>query len=391
MPIIEEQHTLSEEVEEIITDTPPWILRWGLTVFFLVFVSLVIFSALIKMPDKLSGKIRIESKFRPEEVIAHQSGKLKKLFVNENTVVDSGVILGNLESNANPEEVLSIDSSISIIQKLVNQRRYEDVKRVYINDQNNLGELQSSFLTFSQSFNELKTFLSDGIYDQKRFGVHQEIAELKLQRLRLENQQKIYQQDLAIAQRDFDANQKLFDNKVISISEFKQAESNYLNKKVPLENIATSLIQNNISQNTKQTEFTDLANQISVEKENFIAKVNQFKSEIDQWRYSYLLISNSKGKVVFNHSLKEGDYVAANTPLFYIENKNAGGFEGEMRIGQYAFGKIKTGQHVLIRLNAYPYQQFGVLNGRISYLSSQTIGDSLYVAKIQFLNGNETS
>ena len=56
-----EQPNYSDEVQEIITDTPSWLLSWGLTVFFFLLVSLVFFSALIKMPDKivLSGWMRL--------------------------------------------------------------------------------------------------------------------------------------------------------------------------------------------------------------------------------------------------------------------------------------------------------------------------------------------
>ncbi len=391
MPIIEERNIHSEEVEEIITDTPPWILRWGLTVFFLVLVSLVLFSAFIKMPDKIAGKLRIESTNQPEEIMAHSQGKLTALFVKENSVVDSGAILGYIESNANPEQVLKISSAIASLQILISRNQLDSINYFYLNNPEHLGELQSTYLTFSQSLNDFKSFLSNGFMDQKSVSVSQEITDLQLQRARLENQQKIYEQDLAIAQRDYDANKKLLDNKVISLSEFKKAESGFINKKIPLENVASSFLQNSISQNTKQAELKDLAHQVKLEKANFLAKVNQFKSEIDNWKHEHVLEAKTSGKVVFNHFIKQGDFIANDKPLFYIDPKNKGSFEGEMSIGQYALGKVKEGQSVIIRLNAFPYQEYGVLKGRISYLSDQAISDSIYVARVTFLDGAKTS
>lgn len=41
----------SEEVSEIITAVPSWILRRGITLIFLVLLSIVLMSALIRYPD----------------------------------------------------------------------------------------------------------------------------------------------------------------------------------------------------------------------------------------------------------------------------------------------------------------------------------------------------
>jgi multidrug efflux pump subunit AcrA (membrane-fusion protein) len=62
-----------------------------------------------------------------------------------------------------------------------------------------------------------------------------------------------------------------------------------------------------------------------------------------------------------------------------------------MQIGQYALGKVKEGQDVIIRLNAFPYQEYGVIKGKISYLSNQTIADSIYIAKVKFENEGKTN
>lgn len=209
--------------------------------------------------------------------------------------------------------------------------------------------------------------------------------------MRLSNQQKIYQQDLAIAKREFDANQKLMDNKVISISEFKKAESGFINKKIPLENVASSLLQNTISQNAKQQELADSSNQAHTQKSSFLAKVNQFKSEIENWRLAHILEAKSRGRVVFNHFIRQGDFVEANKALFYITKEAKGKFEGELQIGQYDLGKVKEWQDVIVRLTAFPYQQYGVLKGKISYLSDQTTADTLYIAKVTFADGGKTS
>lgn len=391
MPIQEIENQHSEEVEEIITAVPSWILRWGLTVFFMVLIALLLFSALIKMPDTLSGKLKIESVSRPEEIIAHSQGKLTALFVNENSMVDSGTVLGYIESNARPEQVIEIGQVTDQIQMLASSDQLEEISSVSLSSSQHLGELQSSFLIFSQSFIEFRSFLENGFYAQKRRSIQQEMMDLELQKGRLKNQMIIYRQDFAIAEKEFEANKKLLEGKVISPMEYKREESKFINKKIPLENIQSSLLGNSSSKNLKEQEIKELDNQVMMHKAGFLAKVNQFKSEIDNWKLGHVLTAGSKGKVVFNHFIREGDFIESNKPLFYITKGATGKFEGEMMLSQYALGKVRVGQEVVIRLNAFPYQEYGVLKGKITYLSELAIADSLYIARVSFSNEGKTS
>lgn len=392
MPIIKEPNDYSEEVQEIISDVPHWLLRWGLTVFILVLIAIVAFSAFIKMPDRVSGKLAIESSNRPEEIVPHREGKLVRLFIKENSNVDSGKLLGFIESNAKTEQVIVMSQQIDQLQKQAFKGNLNQLFGIQLKSAEHLGELQSSFLTFSESFNNFRSFLSNGVYLQKKQMINNEINDLNLQKSRMENQQKIYQQDFEIAEKEFEAYKKLLEGKVISLLEFKREESKYINKKIPLENIASSLLSNGITQNLKRQELKELDNQVRIERANFLAKINQFKSEIDNWKMEHLLIARTSGKVVFNQFINEGDWVVANIPLFYIAAKDEGKYIGEMKIGQYALGKVFEGQTVIIRLKAFPYQEYGVLKGKISYLSNLNSNqDTSYVARVIFDNGKQSS
>lgn len=392
MPIIRDETQYSEDVQEIISSVPNWLLRWGLTVFFLILLAIVSFSALIKMPDKVSGKLKIESSNSPEEIVPHLEGKLVKLFIKENSVVDSGLLLGYIESNAKAEKIIEVSKQINQLQVQAIEGKLDQLNNFNINASEHLGELQSSFLFFSESLNNFRSYLSHGVYFQKKQMIYNEIIELGLQKKRMFNQKQIYQQDYEIAEKEFQAQQKLVEGKVISPLEFKREESKYINKKLPLENIASALLSNGIMQNLKQQELVELDNQVSLEKANFLAKINQFKSEIDNWKMEHLLIARTNGKVVFNQFIKEGDWIEANKPLFYISSKHEDRYVGEMQIGQYALGKVSEGQTVIIRLKAFPYQEYGFLKGRITYLSQQNSSkDTSYIARVVFDNGKISS
>jgi|SRR5690625_374645 len=53
---------------------------------------------------------------------------------------------------------------------------------------------------------------------------------------------------------------------------------------------------------------------------------------------------------------------------------------------QHNFGKVLVGQPVQLRVPSYPYEQFGILNGRLSY-TSKVASDSGFLGRVDLPNG----
>jgi hypothetical protein len=61
-------------------------------------------------------------------------------------------------------------------------------------------------------------------------------------------------------------------------------------------------------------------------------------------------------------------------------------FEVQLRLPVYGAGKVKQGQRVLVRLDAYPHDEFGFLEGEISEFVPVSI-DNYYRANVKLTNG----
>jgi len=57
---------------------------------------------------------------------------------------------------------------------------------------------------------------------------------------------------------------------------------------------------------------------------------------------------------------------------------------------QFNFGKIYTGQAVQLRVNAYPYQEFGFIPGKLTYISTIP-ADSGFLATVELPRGLVTN
>ena len=87
----------SDEVQEVLSHTPPWALRWGNTVFLLILLAVLGLSWLVRYPEIITVPFRLTSDNVPKPVIAKIGGRLVKLWVKDNQTVQQGQVLAYIE------------------------------------------------------------------------------------------------------------------------------------------------------------------------------------------------------------------------------------------------------------------------------------------------------
>ena len=65
-------------------------------------------------------------------------------------------------------------------------------------------------------------------------------------------------------------------------------------------------------------------------------------------------------------------------------------FEVQLKLPIYGAGKVRKGQRVLVKLDAYPHEEFGFLEGKISEVVPFMI-DNYYRANVKLTNGLQTN
>ena len=74
----------SDEVQEILSHVPNWMIRWGITLIFALIILLVGLSWIIKYPDTIQGSLILTTKEPPIELVSKSSGQISHLFVPNN-------------------------------------------------------------------------------------------------------------------------------------------------------------------------------------------------------------------------------------------------------------------------------------------------------------------
>lgn len=386
MPIYPEnsqqvRHT--DDMQDIITTVPSWILRWGITLFFFILMLIIGLSALIRYPDVVDATLKISSPNSPKPIVAKIQGKLVKLLVKQNDNVVAGQPLAYIESTADHVQVINLLAKLRELQKAIRPDNPAIIHFLDHTDEAQLGELQGSYQTFYQEYLSYKSSVENGFYVRKRAYLDKDLADLNKQEQQLNAQKTIQQRDYTLAEQDFHIYQKLVQQKASTPSELRDQESKYLAKKSQLVQTDASLVTANTNYVAKQKEILELDNQIDQEKFKFLQALNSLVSQAEDWKSKYVLTASQTGRLQFASIVQENDVLNPNQEVFYI-NPGDEQFFGEMMIPQMSMGKVKEGQQVLIKLRSYPFEEYGMLKGRIKYISDVPYKDSVFLSRVDF-------
>lgn len=130
----------SEEVQEVMGQIPTWIVRWGITLLFIVVLALLVGSYFFKYPDVITAEMTLTSRHPVVEVVARSSGKVSRLYVTSGQEVKTGAPLAVIENTAVTEDVLRLKTLVSRYREEPERLAYYLSQDVWL-----LGEIQSAY------------------------------------------------------------------------------------------------------------------------------------------------------------------------------------------------------------------------------------------------------
>jgi multidrug resistance efflux pump len=381
----------SEAVRDYLEQIPSGLTRWGSAVISTILLIAISLTWLIRYPTLVRTDFKLTTQIAPKPVVARTDGRLEKLLVTNHQIVSTGQLLGFLESAAHHEDVLQLETELNVVRQLFEKGDFTSFDKLRLASLERLGDVQASYQAFRQQFAQLNSFLGKKYYNKKIEFLKRDILELETMNRHQKSQYQLYERDAALSESEFAMNQKLFKDKVIAKLDLDREESKMLAKKLPLKNIETSMLNNNAQMRSKEKEIIDLEKQVSEQKESFRQSINSLNSSIATWRNRYLLVSPTAGEILFSNNLQEKENIKINTELFQVFETTSM-YVGTLTIPQDNSGKIKVGQRVLIKFQSYPFEEYGMVEGKISSLPQLSTQDNkLFFAFVELPNGLRTN
>ena len=95
----------SEEVQDILTRVPHWLIRWGSVVVLCILMLLLFVSWFIKYPDIVPTQIVITTNVPPQKLVAKISGRIDAILVKDKSEISKNTPLAVIENSANYNDV----------------------------------------------------------------------------------------------------------------------------------------------------------------------------------------------------------------------------------------------------------------------------------------------
>ncbi|MNK49133.1 Hemolysin secretion protein D, chromosomal [compost metagenome] len=381
----------SEEVQEILTRVPHWMIRWGNVVILIILIMVFLLAWIVKYPDIVTTDITITTLTPPEKLIARSSGRLEKILVVNQHNIDKKTPLAVIENTANYEDVFYLKSITDTLKVNNVQFKFPFDKLRGLQ----LGDIGSAFTVFEKDYiaymlnNDLQPYSVEGNAQSY------EVVQLKQRLSLLIEQKEIADREIVIKKNEISRYQKLYDKGVIATQEWDTKNLDYLQFEKGLRNLNASISQtkssiNDLDKNTKTTRINETKDEVNLFR-NTIQSYSQLKKAISDWELAYVLRSSIAGEVSFLQIWKENQSVTSGDNIFTVIPKNETNYIGKVKAIAQNSGKLKKGQKVNIRLANYPDREFGMLNGKVDYISLTPDKDGNLLIDVSLPDGLNTS
>ena len=388
----------SEEAQQILGRVPSWIVRWGVTVISAVFALILIGCCIIRYPERVTATVTITTGNSPVDVVAGGGGNLERILVSSGDSVSAGGILGVIRSSARWEDVLEVERRL---KETAGMPPDSLASQDWVYAGWGMGDIQSEWSAFSTACRQLREYLERDAVGRRMELVREQIAKQSEYYARMQVQAELMEEDLALEMKDFRRDSLLFMEKIIPSVEFEQATRDLLSVRRERESFRSQMTSTELAVLQLEQQLAELSIQrddeiLSMERELDGCR-ERLEAQIRAWSLACILASPMDGAVSFVRKWDSGQFIGAGESFVTVVPSVERSPVGIVKVPQASFGKVSTGQKVNVRLNGYPYMEYGLLVGEIGYLSSvpeaaadpQT--EPQYTAEIVFPDGMVTT
>jgi multidrug resistance efflux pump len=380
----------SESVQDVLAEPPHWMFRWGNVIIFAAILMVLTMSYFIRYPEFVAAAIVVSSQNPPERLEARTDSKIEKIFIKDHQKVNKGKVLMVLQSTASYIDLLELKKIIDATSS--NQLFSFPVDKI---SEFKLGEIQSDYNAFAKAFQDEKLFTRLRPYAPENIATDKNISQYIGRRAMLKQQKDLELAKYDLIKKNFQRSQQLFKQNVISTIELENERIKFLQAQQSLENINISLSQT--EEGISNLNKTKSGSAISAEKDkiNFASQTlqlfEQLRKSLKQWEQNYLIVSSTEGVASFQQFWGENQFVKRGAAILSILPNEKKALIGKMSVSATNSGKISQGRKVLIKLDNYPYQEYGIVEGRVQNISLTPDEKGNYYVDVILPKGLKTS
>jgi multidrug efflux pump subunit AcrA (membrane-fusion protein) len=322
------------ESEMMPEDPPPWIIRSAAWVLSGAFIIALLLAVAVRLPEAVHCPFILVPATGADPIQAAHAGVISRVSVNEGQTVQKGDELFVLRS----EEIRTLDTELRMLsedlrtkqESLVrNETAYQAQRKI------KLAEIDQATSEVKFRENHAKTS-RDLVGRMDKLSNEGGISEVELIRLRLEAAES--EKDLSIAQR--------------------------------------TIQQTNLERERMDTDYAKVRGEQEAEIEKLKVRTAALKADLENAQQNLLTVRSPYDGVVISLDQRTvGSVVQQGQVLCQLAQQNAQ-LRARLLLQEAGFPKLAVAQNVRYFFEAFPYQRYGALNGKLDWISPSVIASS---------------
>ena len=361
----------SDEFQEIVQQSPRWMIRSGISLIFGIIILLLLGSYFFRYPDVINANIVVLSENPPAYLAARTTARIDSIIVSDQQIVSDNQIIAILESTANFEDAMKLKDMLLRMEPFM--IAFDTLNSIQPETDLQLGDIQSDYSSFVRLYNDYFAFLRLKLYPKKIKALRQQVSMNRIYYDRLWTQKQDMESDYRLASSQFKRDSLLLLKGVLSDLDIEKSKTLFIQKKYNL-NVARTKLAETQSANLKlDQEVVDaemeFADQKKKAQNSLIEAMNVLKSRLAYWEQSFIIRTPIEGKVSFTNFWSKNQQVKKDEIVFTIIPEKQSQIIGRISLPVKGAGKVAVSQKVNIRFENFPYMEYGYIKGTVKNIS----------------------
>ena len=384
---IKPKHTAEfKEIIEKIPDNFNKIILTGISIFLLILIALGIW---IKIPGTIDALANVTPTNPPVVLNAQTTGKIRYKIKEFPQRYEAGQYIAIIENTANDQDILELKEILKTLPLFDNPAVVDSLCNLSLK----LGEVESPFFNLVAKLQEYNMLKYQNSYEIEIALLEQQI---KKDSVTIITQEKILRKNKTgykIKNKVYLTDSVLYHQNAILEKEYDQAlitkintENDLTSLELEIFKLKQSIIENMLNKENLEIEYTRKLQEATL---NTKTALQNLRTAIDNWEKLYTFQFSRNGIVEQVSILPDGSFASVGDPIFNIIFEDNEYQAGAMLPSSGA-GKAQIGQKVNIKLDLYPYQEYGYLEGYIKNITQNSY-NTYYFINISLPNGLKSS
>ncbi|UBZ08756.1 HlyD family secretion protein [Salegentibacter mishustinae] len=350
---------------------PGYLLRRGTAYMFVFFFLVLILAGIISFNQVVKGSVTLTSKNPPVEIKVKRDGKLSAIYYKPGDSIVAGDIVAVLDNPASQKDITFLKERLG--KDFLKVLSLEALLTEFPVNLSLGTSLQAAYNRFLEEYHNLileNTLGHNQIMEQ---GLLQNINNQRSILNSKEEEFQLMENSLSISTENINRHRQLFEKGVISKFDLEKVELEFTEKNRQYSLLKQQMIQLQADKSRAKNDLeilrTSEERKLSLQEAELVFAQQNLLNEISAWEDKNIIKSPVAGRLSYNQvwgvhqNVEEGEVVFTIVPFMRKD------LLGKCIVPVQNSGQINKGQKVYLKLDNYPYREWGMIKASVKSIS----------------------